>query len=89
MKISVENLKLFVVEFGQPDLGNYISFGGKQKPLFVMAKNYNEAAEKAMTFAESRAENQSVVGYDGSLNISPDDELKIKSVKLACDEIVW
>ena len=87
--MNIEGLKLFIVEFGKPDMGNYISFGGGgQCPLFVMARTYDEAANKAMLFAESKSDKQSVVGYDGSLNIST-EELKIKTVKLACDEIVW
>jgi len=84
-----KNGKLFIVEFGKPDMGNYISFGGNgQKPLFVIANSYDEAAKKAMVYAESKVEKQSVIGADGSLNLN-NEELMVKSVKLACDEIVW
>ncbi|MBK7638147.1 MAG: hypothetical protein IPJ13_30625 [Saprospiraceae bacterium] len=82
--------KLFIVEFGKPDMGSsYISFGsGTQKPLFVIANSYDEAAKKAMIYAESKTETQSVIGADGSLNLN-NEELMVKSVRLACDEIVW
>jgi hypothetical protein len=85
------NGKLFIVEFGKPDLGSggYISFGSNtQKPLFVIANSYDEAAKKATAYAESKVEKQSVVGADGSLNLN-NEELMVKSVRLACDEIVW
>lgn len=84
-----KNGKLFIVEFGKPDMGNYISYGSNgQKPLFVIANSYDEAAKKAMVYAESKVEKQSVIGADGSLNLN-NEELMVKSVKLACDEIVW
>ncbi len=84
-----KNGKLFIVEFGKPDTGNHTSFGSNgQNPLFVIANSYDEAAKKAMVYAESKAEKRSVIGADGSLNLN-NEELMVKSVRLACDEIVW
>jgi hypothetical protein len=82
--------KLFIVEFGKPDTaGGWISFGGNsQKPLYVIANNYNEAAKKAIEHAENSRENQSVLSPDGSLNLN-DEKLIVKGIRLACEEIVW
>jgi len=41
-----------------------------------------------MIYAESKVEKQSVIGADGSLNLN-NEELMVKSVKLACDDVVW
>lgn len=89
MKTQIEEgSKLFIVEFGNPDTGNYISFGSSQKPLFVIAKNYDEAAEKATNWIEVKKTTASVLTSDGDLRINT-DELKIKAIKLACEELVW
>lgn len=83
-----KNEKLFIVEFGKPDMGGWGSIGGGQSPLYVIANSYDEAAKKAMIYAESKIEGQSVVDSDGSLKLNH-EELRIKAVKLACEEIVW
>lgn len=44
--------QLFLVEFGKPDMSNYFNFGSQQAPMFVIAKSYDEAANKAMNELE-------------------------------------
>lgn len=83
-----KNEKLFIVEFGKPDMGGWVSFGGNQRPVYVIANSYDEAAKKAMIYAESNIEGQSVMDSDGNLNLN-NEELRIKAVKLACEEVVW
>lgn len=88
----MKNQQLYFVEFGKPDPPGFssFSFSEKKKPLFVMASGYEEAAQKALAFASEKSENTPVVSYDGSLCIpSEEDELRVKSVKLVSDEIVW
>lgn len=90
MKVEYNN-KLFIVEFGKPDMGSYISFGGGgQRPLYVIAKTYDEAAQKGLEYAIMKTQSLSVVSYDGSI-VTPknEEEIMVKSVRLACEEIVW
>jgi hypothetical protein len=94
-----KNAKLFIVEFGSPDIGggSLLGFFGSQKPLYVVATSYDEAAKKALIYVEAKNAEleedkpKSVVAPDGSLRLNYDDEieLKVKAVRLACDEIVW
>lgn len=88
MKIQ-ETHKLFIVGFGEPqgDSG-WITIGGSNKPVYVIAKDYNEAANKAMEWAENKKETASVITSDGSLNLSK-NEIKINSIKICCDEIIF
>lgn len=85
-----KDAKLFVVQFGKPDTGGWISIGSSNglTDLFVIAKSYDEAAQKALEYAFEKTDKQSVVDYDGSLRVG-DNEIKIKAVKLACEEFVW
>lgn len=87
MKIRNDH-KLFIVEFGKPDSpGSYSSYGTKS--LYVIAKTYDEAAAKGMDYVlNCEPEKGGVIGYDGSLNINS-EELKVKTVKLACENIVF
>jgi hypothetical protein len=93
-KLEIMNIesgsKLFVVQFGKPDTGGWISMGSSNglTDLFVIAKSYDEAAQKALEYAYEKTEKQSFVDYDGSLKVG-DTEVKIKAVKLACEEFVW
>lgn len=87
--------KLFYVEFGEPETPGYYGGGSsKQKPLYVIAKSYDEAAKKAMNYTlakqEEVIESKSIIDADGSLKLSTeDDDIKIKSVKLASNEIIY
>lgn len=93
--------KLFIVEFGEPKISSspWMSFGGNsQSPLYVVATNYNEAAEKALAYSEykktlDRPKN-AILTQDGSLlpGIARGEEeepVSICGIKLAADEVVW
>lgn len=85
-----KNSKLFYVEFGEPDFEGFSIFTGKytQLPLFVIAKSYDEAVSKALLHVETTQESGSVISSDGSLDLNK-DEIKIKSIRLASDEIIF
>ncbi len=80
--------KIFIVEFGKPDMGNYISLGSSRNSLFVIAESYEKAFQKAIVYAESQDETQSVIDEDGSLRLR-DDNYQIKSIKMVSDIIVF
>lgn len=87
----MEGYKIFLVEFGKPDLSNFVSFGRGQDPVFVLAKDYNEASKKALLFAEERLKTQksnSILDSDGSLILDNADNLQVKSVKIVSNEII-
>ena len=87
--------KLFIVEFGEPTMPNFMNFRfGGPKPIYVIAKDYNEAANKAMLYMEAKRDSmpkKPVIDLDGSLNnrTEIDEEIKIVAVKLASEEIIW
>lgn len=88
----MEDKKLFIVEFGQPVMPNIMNWNGSTvKPVYVVARDYNEAAGKAMIYLESKMRNEpkSVIGMDGSLNLQVDEKIEIVAVKLAATEILW
>ena len=87
-KINLGGLKIFYVEFGVPEApGSYTWHSDTQKPLHVMAKDYTEAANSAMGYAMAKR-HQNITDEDGSLN-NNNNEIKIKSVRCICDEVVW
>jgi len=90
--MNTTDLKIFLVEFGKPDLGSYVSFGQKQDPVFVVAKSFDEASQKAFVYAENRLNNEkskSILDSDGSLRLDTTEvELQIKSVKIVFNEII-
>ena len=87
----MEERKLFIVEFGgnNSDMWNYCA----QKPIYVVAKDYNEAANKATLYIEWKRENnpKKVIDDDGSLLNSDRKEEKyhVVAVKSAGDEVIW
>jgi hypothetical protein len=84
----MEDKKLFIVEFGEAggSLWNCCS----QKPIYVVAKNYNEAADKAMLYVEYKMKNKPVITSDGSLYKREEEEIiKVNAVKLAGEEVLW
>lgn len=92
----MEDKKLFIVEFGKPEHGMSLPFMNfhTQPPVYVIAKDYNEAASKGLAYAEYKKQNtpqKSVLDSDGSLNNldEKDEEIKVKAVRLAAEEIVW
>jgi hypothetical protein len=86
----MENKKLFIVEFGDPDISQSWR-SGSQSPIFVVATDYNQAANKAIAYIESKQKNKhDIIGPDGSLDLPKErEEIKIKAVKIAGDEIIW
>jgi hypothetical protein len=80
--------KLFIVEFGVPSIGNvFMMNDGQPEPVYVMAKDWNMAAEKGLAHVNrKKEENPSVVDEYGDL--VKDVEIKVSSVSLACEEYV-
>lgn len=87
--------KLFIVEFGEPTMPNFMNFRfGGPKPVYVVARDYNEAAGKAQMYMEAKKASmpkKSILDDDGSLNSRTeiDNEIKIVAVRLASEEIIW
>jgi hypothetical protein len=86
--------KLFIVEFGEPSVSGFLSLRFGPKPIYVIAKDYNEAATKAQLYMEAKKANmppKSILDFDGSLNNTKEEEeeIKIVAVRLASDEIIW
>lgn len=95
----MEEKKLFIVEFGEPDVigGFWSGCHHSQSPLFVVAKDYNEAANKALAYVEYKKTitpkpKKDVLTSDGSLNNfwdETEENIKIRLIKLASEEVVW
>ncbi len=75
------NLRIFIVKFGKMESGWY-----PEKTLHVVAKNFSEAARKALIEFSSEIED-SVLTSDGSLK-TKENELFVKSVELASNKLV-
>lgn len=86
MKVSTEQ-KLFIVEFGKPDEPGWSSFGSSNHdPVFVIAKSFDEVVSKSLEYADSKT--KSITDSDGNLK-SDDGKVKIKSIKVACEQFVY
>jgi hypothetical protein len=81
---------LFIVEFGEPEFINTWR-SSPQSPVFVVAKDYNEAGDKALAYVEYKnsLKPKTVLTEDGSLNKSTNESIKIKAIRLASEEVVW
>lgn len=84
----MENKKLFIVEFGEPSSSFTYS---QQQPIYVVAIDYNDAAEKALAYVEYKKtiNPKKILTHDGSLNNETDEVVKIKGIKIASEEVVW
>lgn len=90
MNINIETKrKLFIVEFGKPVAGGggYYSRNDFLEPVYVIASDYQDAAQKGLAYANLKIENRPVVDDEGSLN-NNNEQVQIKTVRLACDEFV-
>lgn len=94
----MEDKKLFYVEFGEPRAtGGFLSFSFASNPLspvYVVAKDYNEAANKAMAYAEYKKsfdKKNSVLDSDGSLRNrkEEEEEPKIRAISIVSDDVIW
>ena len=85
MNINVEEVILYVVSYGKVDSS---PFGGS-KSLYVVATDYNNAAEKALKYICENEHKESVLTSDGSINPAVFDDCKITSVRICSDKIVW
>jgi hypothetical protein len=72
------------------------SFGSPAlSPVYVVARDYNEAASKAFAFAEYKrtiAPKKSVLTPDGSLvnrNDEDNEDIKIRSISVVSDDVIW
>lgn len=83
--------KLFRVDLGDPDSGRgFISFGGDNSMFFVVANDYNEAANKVIQYLQSVEKAKRIIDADGSLiqhNLT--SEIKIKSINLVTNELIF
>jgi hypothetical protein len=92
----MESKKLFYIEFGEAQQSLQMSLfapPSQIQPLYVVATGYDEAAEKALAYVEYKQfhEPQNILDDDGSL-ISPSStkqKIRIKTIKIASDEVVW
>lgn len=84
-------MRLFRVDTGAPDAGTgFISFGGGNKQYFVVANDYQDAVEKAISFIMNFNHEKSVVDSDGSLSQHAlTGEVQIKSVHLVTEELIY
>lgn len=89
--------KLFCVEFGEPNEQNFMGFpsGNNEKPIFVIARNYNEASIKASNYLKNnKTENsESIFTADGSLknDVKKSKQIvaiQIVAIKLISDNII-
>jgi hypothetical protein len=94
----MEEKKLFYVEFGEPRPSGFMqfSFGNPGlSPVYVVAKDYNEAVNKAMVYAEFKKEfnkKGSILDENGSLRNTvknDDEEIKIRSIAVISDDVIW
>jgi len=89
----MEDRNLFLVEFGEGHRERHsMSFSGPAvKPIYVVAKDYNQAAQKAQFYLDAKLEeiaNEGVLASDGSLNNS--NELNIKIVGVGhVSNVIW
>ena len=89
----MEEKNLFIVEFGEGHKERHsMSFGGPAvKPIYVVAKDYNQAAQKAQFYLDTKLEeiaNNGVLESDGSL--SNNNQLNIKIVGVGhVSNIIW
>jgi hypothetical protein len=89
--------KLFYIEFGEPRASGFLSFSlGSPglSPVYVVATDYNEAACKAMAYAEYKREfktKNDILTPDGSLRNTDrdDEEIKIRSISVVSDDVIW
>jgi len=89
----MEKKLLFCVEFGESRLSGMSFSGSGQAPVFVVAKDYNEAAEKALAYVEYKNNQvkRSILTPDGSLDnrVINKKDVSIKSISIASEEVVW
>jgi len=99
--------KLFFVDFGMgesrgvkisPFRGIVCDDDDTESSVFVVASDYNEAAEKALAYVEYKksienGKKKSVLTPDGSLNNWVNDKekdaIKIKSIGIVDEDVVW
>lgn len=89
------NTKLYIVQFGQPDSGDgWVSIGGRGSATFyVLANDYGNACLKAEEAYIQHLEKQPLLDFDGSLSYLTKQQneapIGIKSIKLACEKIIF
>jgi len=86
------NKKLFIVEFGEPQISMTFSFA-PEPSVFVVAEDYNEAAAKALKYVKNKeiSEPKNIFTEDGSLKkdvVSGKKEYNVKAVRYA-GEVIW
>lgn len=81
---------LFIVEFGEAEITNTWR-SSPQQPIYVVAKDYNEAGEKALSYVEYKnsLKPKKILDEDNSLIKTTNESLKVKAIRLACEEVVW
>jgi len=81
---------LFIVEFGEAEIINTWK-SSSQQPVYVVAKDYNEAGEKALSYVEYKNsfKPKKILDGDNSLINTTNEPIKIKAIRLASEEVVW
>jgi len=91
--MTIENKKIFIVEFGEPNTPNQFPFGGRTsiKPIYVIANDYSGASGKGMLFLKEYLETNksSIFTEDGSLSNTKFENITIVSVRLISDTIIY
>lgn len=89
--MKTTDLKIFLVEFGKPDLNNF-SFDKTADPVIVLARDFEEASKKAFIYAEEQINKElskSVLDSNGSLIINDEETLlTVKSVKMISEKVI-
>lgn len=90
----MEDKKLFIVDFEAKRRSRRVFgiLGEESDSIYVIARDYNEAANKATVYAESRSkEPKNILTSDGSLNLEEAEGgiPQVVGVRLAGEEIIW
>ena len=90
--MNEENKDMYVIEIGRERANRSSFFAPPVKLIYVIATSYNNAAKKAMVYIEAAEQNTAPVTFnkEGDLNLKEDEgDLKIKSISLFSDELIW
>lgn len=88
MKLT-ENHKLFFVEFGEPDVGGWITISSSEPKVYVIAMDYNEAVAKALDYISNMNGIKNIIATDGSLRSKIGGPPQIKSVKILTEDLIY
>ena len=82
------DIKLFAVQFGSPDPLDGFRWSSNESQYLVLAKTYEEAADKAIFYRNNEGAAKKILDGDGSL-VKTNEIDTIKSIKLITDKLVY